>query len=240
MTTINSEDKEKLAQNNYKLQVGAVISPMLQKIATFFSIIFHPVLLILYIYLMLALINPYFFGKTNFQSVLADKHDLGVFILLGFLLVLLPLFGLLIMRGLNMISSIKLEQRQERIAPYIVIGLAYLVCYMHLNAYTAAPLVVKLYVLGATIGIAMAFFVNLFAKISIHSVGMGGWVAFTLLALLNTNNLGENDVFILPLVIFIAGLVGTARRLLAAHQPQELYLGYFIGFFAQFLAANFV
>jgi hypothetical protein len=237
---LKTEEQEQAAENLYKIQVNAVVPAIIQKIAMFISIIFHPVLLILYIYLMLAWINPYFFGKTTFESVMTDQHDFGVFLLLTFLLVALPLFALLLMRGLNMISSIQLAQRQERIAPYIVIGLSYLISYMHLNSYTGAPLVVKLFVLGATIGIAMAFFINLFAKISIHAVGMGGLVAFTLLALLNTNNLGEKDIWVLPLVIAVAGLVGTSRRVLAAHQPQELYLGYFVGFFAQFLSSHFV
>lgn len=240
MSFSKPEEREIYAQNYYKVQVGAVVSPFIQKISRVISIIFHPIFLVLYVYLILANINPFFFGKTSFEAVMSDKHDFGVFMLLGFLLVLLPLLGMTMMRGLNMISDFRLEQRQERIAPYIVVGISYLVGYMHLSSYTGAPIVVKLFVLGAALGIAMAFFINLFAKISIHTVGMGGLVAFTLLALLNTNNLNDNDVWVLPVVVAVAGIVGTARRLLGAHQSQELYLGYFVGFFGQFLAANFV
>jgi hypothetical protein len=240
MSFSKPDEQEVQAQNYYKAQVGAVVSPLIQKISRLVSIIFHPIFLVVYIYLMLASINPFFFGKTSFEAVISDKHDFGVLMLLVFLLVLLPLLALSMMRGLNMISNFSLELRQERIAPYIVLGLSYLIGFMHLNSYTGAPIVVKLFILGATLAIAMAFFINLFAKISIHTVGMGGLVAFILLALLNTSNLNDNDVWVLPAVVAVAGIVGTARRLLGAHQAQELYLGYFVGFFGQFLAANFV
>lgn len=240
MSFSSPDEGEIRAQNEYKQQVAAAVPKLCAPIGLFISIIFHPLLLVLYIYPVLAGINPYFFGKTHFWAVMEDKHDFGVFLMLGVLLVGLPLLGMLMMRGLNMIPNFKLEQRQERVAPYIIVGLAYLVGFMQLNTYTGAPLVVKLFVLGAGLGIAMAFFINLFAKISIHGVGMGGLVAFCLLALLNTNHLGDNDVWILPVVVAVAGIVGTARRIVGAHQAQELYLGYFVGFFGQFIAANFV
>jgi len=45
---------------------------------------------------------------------------------------------------------------------------------------------------------------------------------------------------ILMVVIVLAGLVGTARMLLGAHTPPELYGGYMVGFLTQFIALRFL
>jgi membrane-associated phospholipid phosphatase len=45
---------------------------------------------------------------------------------------------------------------------------------------------------------------------------------------------------LLMAVIVVAGAVGTARLLLKAHEPSDVFGGYFIGFVAQFFAFAFV
>jgi membrane-associated phospholipid phosphatase len=42
------------------------------------------------------------------------------------------------------------------------------------------------------------------------------------------------------LFIFFAGLVGTARLILVAHVPRDLYTGFIVGFCAQFIALRFL
>ena len=43
----------------------------------------------------------------------------------------------------------------------------------------------------------------------------------------------------LSLGLLIAGLVGYARLQLNAHQPKEVYVGFFTGFFCEYLAIIF-
>jgi membrane-associated phospholipid phosphatase len=56
-----------------------------------------------------------------------------------------------------------------------------------------------------------------------------------------------NDViYLIPLslfflfFVFLAGLVGSSRLYLKAHQPMQVYGGFIIGIIAQFIALRFV
>jgi len=74
---------------------------------------------------------------------------------------------------------------------------------------------------------------SVFSKISLHTIGMGGLFAIALFSV----NIAVKDVsLILFLTIFIAGLVGTARMYLDAHNLKEVYNGYLVGFLSMFFA----
>jgi len=45
---------------------------------------------------------------------------------------------------------------------------------------------------------------------------------------------------VLMIIMLAAGLVGTARLLLGAHKPDQIYGGYFIGMVSMLLAFRFV
>ncbi len=70
-----------------------------------------------------------------------------------------------------------------------------------------------------------------------HTMGWGGVIGL-LLALM----WGMDMNVTIPLVItlFIAGVVGTARMVLAAHSPAEIYAGFIVGILSQLLAYAFV
>jgi membrane-associated phospholipid phosphatase len=105
------------------------------------------------------------------------------------------------------------------------------------------------FVLGATIGLFLAFFINIFTKISVHAVGMGGLIAMciilifewsrSILPLQFSQSLWTVDFqLILLLSIILAGLVGMSRLALHAHTPADLYRGYVAGFAAVFIATS--
>jgi membrane-associated phospholipid phosphatase len=107
-------------------------------------------------------------------------------------------------------------------------------------------------ILGASIGLFLAFFINIFDKISSHTVGIGGILGFILVFLFQHKEAGlliqgVNDViYLIPLslfflfFVFLAGLVGSSRLYLKAHQPMQVYGGFIIGIIAQFIALRFV
>jgi membrane-associated phospholipid phosphatase len=212
------------------------LNPLLKLLANILSVVFHPILIFLYAFFVLAWAKPFIFRDTSLPQVLADEHNWKMLIGIFFIQVFIPCLALGMMRGLGMISDIRLPTREERIAPYIVVGLCYLVGFMQLNNSVFAPNELKSFGLGVTIALFIAFFINLFSKISIHAVGMGGLVAMGLYSLLHTD---ASKLFILPLLVICAGLVGTARRLLGAHEPADIYGGYMIGFFSIFFALRF-
>ncbi len=219
---------------------------MLKSFAKIFSYLFHPLLILTYMLILVLLVNPYLFGVNNIRAQ-------GLLIVLIFLsTVLLPAFSVSMMKTLGMVESFQLKTRQERIAPYIITGIFYIWMFVNFKNNSQIPLIFTTFVLGATISLFVAFFINIFSKISIHGVGMGGLIGMvSLLMLLYDYHIFPVEIpllgsfqlsltTILMVVILIAGLVGTSRLLLKAHQPPELYGGYFVGFAAQFLAMLFL
>jgi membrane-associated phospholipid phosphatase len=107
-------------------------------------------------------------------------------------------------------------------------------------------------ILGATIGLFLAFFINIFDKISAHTVGMGGILGFILLFLLQHGDVSiyfqsvNEKIYGIPLSliflfsIVLAGFVGSVRLFLKAHSASQVYAGYFIGLISQFIALRFI
>lgn len=213
----------------------------LRLVAQIISVVFHPLFIFAYMYLLLAWVNPAIFGKPNLGLILASKSvHLELFLRTLMTMIGLPLLAIALMRGLNMISDITIPDRQERIGPYIVVGLSYIVSFVQINNIPMVPVQVKIFVLGATIALFTAFIINLFSKISIHAVGMGGMIAMVMMSVLSVPYNYESNLHVLPIAVLVAGLVGTARRILGAHEAGDIYGGYFIGFFAQFVALQFL
>jgi membrane-associated phospholipid phosphatase len=163
----------------------------------------------------------------------------------------IPAFAVAMLRPLGFISSLEMEDRTERTGPYIITAIFYLWAYMNMRNSALFPPAYASFMLGAVIALFVAFFINIFSKISAHAVGMGGLLAMVIITmlrfshdvftiqtgLLGTINFNMNAVLII--VIVLCGLVGTARLLLKAHEPRDLYGGFMVGFVAQLLALRF-
>lgn len=209
--------------------------------AYFFSVVFHPLLMFTYMLVLLLVINPYSFGL----SILGNKD---VFVLMVFLSTfLIPAFSVFLMSALGLVSSIELKEKNERIGPYILTGVFYLWIYINIHHNPDIPIEFKVCGLGATIGLFVAFFINLFSKVSMHAVGVGGLLGMVVITMFRLSyesfifNIGSNAFqmsmhSLLMLVILICGGVGTSRLFLGAHEPKDLYIGFLIGFVTQFLA----
>ncbi|HNL40506.1 MAG TPA: hypothetical protein PKH43_15250, partial [Saprospiraceae bacterium] len=160
----------------------------------------------------------------------------------------LPGFAVALMKPLGLIKSLEMEDKQDRIGPYIVSGVFYLWLVKNLLSDGQTPQLYVIFALGATIGLFLAFLINIFSKISAHAVGMGGLVAMLLFLVVDWNDAGIvvplpggglqiSTFVVLILGIVLAGLVGTARLALKAHEPADIYRGYAVGFVSILLAA---
>ena len=219
---------------------------MLRPIAKLISLLFHPLFVVTYLLLILFTVNPYLF------SVQDAKGKGLVLISVMFLSVLFPLVIIIMLRFLGFIKSLELEDRMERIGPLIGTGLFYLWLYINIYQNPAIPKAFSLLVLGSTIGLFMAFFMNNFTKVSLHAVGMGGFVT----AILLIRFLFSYDFFIVHLgiigsykvhpdllvyfIILLAGVVGTSRLYLQVHNRSQVMGGFLIGFIAQIIAFRFL
>ena len=203
-------------------------------------------LMLTYMLLLLLLVNPYQFGVNNIfgQWKLVLMVFLSTFAM--------PFFAVFIMKSLDMVKSMQLEDRFERIGPYILTGVFYLWMFINFKSNPLIPKPMVIVMLGSTIALFGTFFFNNFTKISAHAAGMGGLVAMALTNTLLFNFdtftvtmgwLGSYEVstnFVLMTTIVLAGIVCTARLLLGAHTEKQLYTGFAIGFASQFIALLFL
>ena len=153
------------------------------------------------------------------------------------------------MKPLGLIKTLQMEDKLERTGPYILSGVFYLWLYKNLDSTGQAPALFNTFVLGATIGLFFAFFINIFTKISAHAVGMGGLVAMLLVTTFlwsggtfgiatSSGTLQLSLTALLAVAVVLAGLVGTARLALGAHVPADLWRGYAAGGIAVLLASG--
>lgn len=210
------------------------------------SIVFHPLLIVTYMLIILLLINPFLFGVNNIY----EQWPLIAMLLFNTFLV--PSFMVLMLKQIGFVKTIELDDREERIIPYILVGFFYISMTVFFIYNPDIPIAFTIFMLGTTIGLFTAFFINLFSKISAHAVGMGGLVGMIAISTglfsygafqLNLGSAGVfqiNMIVLLVLAILFAGLVGTARLRLNAHDMQDLFGGYLVGFVAQFIALRFL
>jgi len=218
---------------------------MLRTLAQLISLVFHPLLITTYMLVILLLVNPYMFGVPSIFNEEARILILIIFASTFFI----PAFAVLMMRMLGLSESMEMEKKEDRIIPYIATSVFYLAMFRFLLSDNSVPVAFKAFVLGVVIALFVAFFINLFSKISIHAVGMGGLLAMTIIMMTSSYSYGnflfKSEIFgdqlislnaLLMSVIIICGLVASARLFLNAHNIHDLLGGFLVGFGAQFLA----
>lgn len=198
------------------------------RLAQFISYLLHPIFLPTYAVLFLMWSNPFYFvGLTSNQG----KALLGVILVNS---VLLPLITLLILKRSGLITDLQVSERKERAIPFLVIIFFIFWTYFVMKYRLHLPEVLTDVMWGAFLSIMAAYFINvLFMKISLHTMGMGNLLAIVIAA--SFVSLYGLSTY-LAIAVLIAGLVGSARLILKAHQPREIYFGYLVGFLAQMAA----
>jgi membrane-associated phospholipid phosphatase len=205
---------------------------MLRNFASLISWLTHPLLAITYIYIILLFTNPFDFGFRNWSDTGAIILFLRIFLTTFFI----PGFAVLMLTFIGLAKSLELPEKEDRIAPYIITGIFYLWMFRNFLDNPDIPSSFSRAILGSSIGLFLAFFINIFDKISAHTVGIGGILGFLMLFLFQQGN--ASLLFLIALLI--AGLTGTSRLYLKAHTPAQVYAGYFIGILTQFIALRFI
>lgn len=215
---------------------------VLRGFAKLISVLFHPLLILTYMLVLLLAANPYLFGVNRLQ----DRMPLILLIFLSTFVI--PTIAVSMMKLLGLVRTLALESREERIGPYIITGIFYLWLFVNFLHDPRVPVAFTSFVLGATIGLFLAFFINIFSKISAHAVGMGGLLAMIVITMflysydtltVYAGWFGQIEISmatVLILAILLAGMVGTSRLLLQAHDMQDLSGGFLVGFVSQFIA----
>ncbi|MEI6764512.1 MAG: hypothetical protein WCM76_02655 [Bacteroidota bacterium] len=189
------------------------------KIAKIISYICHPLFVPTLVFIVLINLNIPGYPSLNTTTK---------FLVLSLMIsatVLLPVVLFSLFRRKGIIRSFQMETREERIYPYGTVAIIYYAAFTMFR-YTGLQPLYSFYLLNITLLVLIVLIINIWWKISVHMVALGGATGvFIGLGY----RLGLNlQSFIIPLIL-ASGLTAYARLHLDAHKPAQVYIGYCLG-----------
>jgi hypothetical protein len=170
------------------------------------------------------------FRHPLYALVLPDQASLRLFAMVIINTVLFPGVVALLLWRLGFIKSLQMDTSRERIIPLNISLIFYFWAYYVSRNFEGTPVAMQQWLLGVFISSCATMFLNIFFKVSMHTVAMGSLVAFCLLQ-------QAGDVhwprWWLIAAVLVAGITGTARMIRHAHRPGEIYAGYLAGAICQ-------
>jgi hypothetical protein len=195
------------------------------RIAKIISIIFHPLLIPTYLIAVLMNLNIFF------ALMIPEEAKWKIIVLVLITSAIFPLLILYGMYRLKLVKSLTIESREERLYPYIATTIFFfLSCYM-IWQINISP-VYYYCLLGASLLALMTLLINIFWKISAHTIAMGGALG----VLISLQSVLLIDLlWLIAVTILISGAVGFARLRAGAHTQAQIYTGYIVGFLTTLL-----
>jgi membrane-associated phospholipid phosphatase len=174
-----------------------------------------------------------FFGFKDsvFELMTATSSKWQITITVFAFTFVLPSLNIYLMYKLKRIHSITLSNQNERTFPFIMtaifyFGLFYL--FFDLRIWET----IKIFVFCAGSAILLTALINLKFKISAHMVGIGGLIGMMLSLVILLN---YDLMLYIILGVIASGLVGASRLYLKEHTPSQVYFGFLLGVFCQFI-----
>jgi hypothetical protein len=211
-------------------QPAGKTSPVLRFFAHLISYVFHPLFISAYVMGFLIFFHPYAFSGFD--------HKIKVLRLLHIVLfnALFPAFSVFLLWRLKFVDSMQLRTVRDRIIPYMITMIFYWWSWNVFKHLDESPPMAVHFLLGAFLAICGGWLCNIYFKVSMHAIAMGGALMFFLI-------FSFHDAYASGLYISVAllatGLVCTSRLILSAHNNFEIWSGLFVGMLAQFVAWQF-
>ena len=209
------------------------------------SVLIHPLFLYAYMLLIIAQFSPLFFAQL-------DPMEKSQLIMLNIIYTtVFPLIAILLMKALGIIPSIHMEERKDRIGPFIAAAVFYSWTFINVRKSELLPDIAVITLLAVLISLYLAFIINLVEKISIHGLGTGGMMAFSVYYFITEpqalvgpfNFFGQaslvNVSVLIPVGIIAFALVAWARLYLNKHTLRQVLLGNLVGILSYMISLAF-
>jgi hypothetical protein len=196
-------------------------------LARFFSYLFHPVFVPVYVVAFLVYGHPYIFAgftENNKRLVIAQAFGMYSFF---------PIITVLLLKALKFISSFHLNTQKDRVIPLVACGVWYFwIWYVWRNLPDYPQAAVQL-ALAIWISVSLALMANIIMKVSLHTIAVGVMLTFIiLLAVAQPLNFG----LYISIALLVTGVVCTSRFIVSDHSPAEVYGGLFVGVISMVIA----
>ena len=202
---------------------------MTNRIATFLSVVFHPLLITTYLFALLFLAAPDLVGVGALEL-----PALGSLLLLIFLNTFVaPAVIIYYFYRFGLVSSLHVDNLRERRLPYLVSAIIYAIS-TYLFGWKLQPIAelapqISVILGSATLSLIIVALVSLFWKISAHATGIGGAIGIITALLMRY----DENALLNPLLIAIVtgGFLMSARLYMNAHNLAQIAAGVFCGIF---------
>ena len=146
---------------------------------------------------------------------------------------LIPLLVLFVFKKFKIIKNYQTESIKERKLPVAIMIIVFYV--LGNTIYNIANLRdLSMLFHASSLGLFLIYLLfNLKIKASIHLLSFGISIGFFLILSYTYN---QSMLLIIIVLLFLSGILASARLHLKAHNNKEIYLGFFIGLLAPFLA----
>lgn len=214
--------EKSLEQKNSLLLVAA---------AKLFSVLLHPLFIPLYVTGFLVYVHPAAF--TGFSEL--QKKQVMLIIALN--VVAFPLITILLLKATGFLKSIYMRDSKDRIIPYIACGIFFFWAFTVFRQQPHYPSLLTSFLFGIFLASSAGLIANIYFKISMHAIGMGGFIGF-MLVLLKAGSM--TMTWPLSLVVLLTGIVCTSRLLVSDHSSRDIYMGLLAGLLTQVIASVYI
>ncbi|MFY8005121.1 MAG: hypothetical protein ACOVNR_09750 [Chitinophagaceae bacterium] len=217
------------------MQTPAQTTPISNTVATIFakliSYVLHPLFIPTYLFIFLVYQFPYEFeGITDWQM---KMKIFSTFWLTAFF----PAFAVFLLWRLGFSNSIFLRTQKERIIPYFITMFFYWWMYYLSKNFGNQPEALKFFYFGIFAATVIGVVINVYIKISLHGIAMGGLMA----AMFLIDKFYQAGLTLpIAITVLLTGIVCSSRLLVSNHTKLEIYSGLAVGVLCQFLGYWFV
>lgn len=205
----------------------------LKIIAKIISYIFHPVFVPVMVVWFLLYKHPFLFAGF------AEVQKLRTLLMAIVTFTFFPLVTIFLLKGLKFIDTIYLHTQRDRVIPFIACMIWYFWIWYVWNNFGKTDDVVDMpreavqFAFATFMSTIIGLMVNIKMKVSLHTISAGIVLTFFIqMAFAQQLNFGTW----LAIVIFLTGLICTARFMVSDHTASEIYGGLGVGALSMIIA----
>lgn len=163
------------------------------------------------------------------QLMRQDWSHNGFLLLMVFLTTfVVPLLSIIVMKLTKTIRSFELTDSEERVFPFSLVSLYYMVATYFFYLRMDVKPIFLLALATITICVVLLTSITFFWKISAHMIGVSGLLGIFIA--LSMKFPGQDLLVFILLAIVGAGAIGTSRLYLNIHRPIDILSGFLLGF----------
>lgn len=155
------------------------VKNMLKSLVYGLLVMFYLLFIFIYMLVLLLFINLYLFGVSNVWDEGVKMLLLLVFLYIFFIFVVF----IMVMYFLGMIQDVQVWECEDCIGLYFIMGMLYLWVYYNFLQNGQLFLVYVFFMLGMVVVFFISFMINIFFKISVYVVGMGGFIGMVVISM---------------------------------------------------------